>query len=337
MIDQAHINLLNLIPVPLKKVGGTNGGEYHGPCPFCGGKDRFIVQPNDGNGGHWWCRQCEKHGDAIAFIMEYMQCDFKTACERMQINLADLPPQLRRAPTPQPPIHAADLRDYPCFESAWQQAAEDFAYECAGCLSDDWHSLSAARYLEARGIDRTCAVASFLGLNAEERRATWGSVEVWLPRGITIPWMIEQQFWNIRVRRPNADLRDGDDKYISPKGCANGMFRVGMVEPDTTVVMTEGEFDAILLDRCLSQREGNNIRVVSIGSCSGARLLRWVTRLTLAKRVYVAFDNDTAGEQAAGYWQAALPRKAQRLRPTKKDITEMWQRGELPAFIQEIA
>ena len=26
-----------------KKVASTNGGEYHSPCPGCGGKDRFII------------------------------------------------------------------------------------------------------------------------------------------------------------------------------------------------------------------------------------------------------------------------------------------------------
>ena len=26
-----------------KKVAATNGGEYHSPCPECGGKDRFII------------------------------------------------------------------------------------------------------------------------------------------------------------------------------------------------------------------------------------------------------------------------------------------------------
>jgi len=337
MIDQAHINLLNLIPGQMKKVGGTNGGEYHGPCPFCGGRDRFIVQPNDGNGGHWWCRQCDRKGDALAFIMESEQLDFKAACERLNLILPDQPAQ-RRAPTPQPPIHAGDLReDYACFHPDWQRAAEDFAYDCAGRLWDGWDTLSAARYLEARGIDRTTAIAKFLGLNADEHRAQWGEVEVWLPRGITIPWQIEGQYWNVRVRRPNADLSNVGDKYISPKGTANGMYNVDLLSPGCLAVLTEGEFDTILLDKCFEACELHNVRVVSVGSCAGARLLRWVTRLALAKRVYIALDGDAAGEQAAGWWLAALPRKALRLKPTQKDITEMWHKGELPAFMNEVA
>lgn len=48
MIDQAHIDLLSLIQrdVRLKRVAGTHGGEYAGPCPFCGeGEDRLRVWP----------------------------------------------------------------------------------------------------------------------------------------------------------------------------------------------------------------------------------------------------------------------------------------------------
>ena len=32
-----------------------NGGQYAGPCPWSGGRDRFIVEPVTGN---WMCRQC---------------------------------------------------------------------------------------------------------------------------------------------------------------------------------------------------------------------------------------------------------------------------------------
>ncbi len=39
----------------LRKVAATNGGEFAGPCPFCGGKDRFHVQPNK---NRWLCRGC---------------------------------------------------------------------------------------------------------------------------------------------------------------------------------------------------------------------------------------------------------------------------------------
>ena len=48
-------DLLGLIGADtrLKKVASTGGGGYAGACPFCGGRDRFRVQPEQ---GRWWCR-----------------------------------------------------------------------------------------------------------------------------------------------------------------------------------------------------------------------------------------------------------------------------------------
>jgi DNA primase len=34
-----------------KKVASTGGGEYAGPCPFCGGINRFRCWPTKGEGG----------------------------------------------------------------------------------------------------------------------------------------------------------------------------------------------------------------------------------------------------------------------------------------------
>ena len=58
--------------VELRKVATTKGGEYAGPCPMCGGRDRLRVWPHHpgGRGAQWWCRGCSKGGDAIAYLVE---------------------------------------------------------------------------------------------------------------------------------------------------------------------------------------------------------------------------------------------------------------------------
>jgi hypothetical protein len=38
--------------------------EMAGPCPKCGGKDRFIINTAD---QRFWCRQCKWHGDVIDY------------------------------------------------------------------------------------------------------------------------------------------------------------------------------------------------------------------------------------------------------------------------------
>jgi len=47
--------------LPVKKTADELGG----PCPKCGGDDRFSVWPSKGN---FYCRQCEWKGDAITFL-----------------------------------------------------------------------------------------------------------------------------------------------------------------------------------------------------------------------------------------------------------------------------
>ena len=76
-----RMNLLEIIgtDTELKRTSGTHGGEYHGPCPFCGGKDRFWAQPAFGENGRWKCRQCDKGGDAYDYVMEKRGLGFREA------------------------------------------------------------------------------------------------------------------------------------------------------------------------------------------------------------------------------------------------------------------
>jgi hypothetical protein len=61
-------SLLDLLP-GLKRVSSSGGGEYAGPCPFCGGTDRFRCWPVKGRA---WCRQCGWKGDAIQLLRDAM-------------------------------------------------------------------------------------------------------------------------------------------------------------------------------------------------------------------------------------------------------------------------
>lgn len=339
MIDQSQINLIDHIPTPLKRVGHTGGGEYHGPCPFCGGTDRFIVQPQKTSmGGRWFCRQCGRHGDALAFVCDYEDLTVSEGMKRL--NLLSEKPLVRRKPVEQPVVYAADLDEarYLCFADGWQQEAQAFITHCHLRLIASFETSSAGAYLRGRGVDLRTVISGKLGLNREDYRATWGEASVWLPRGIVIPWSIEGRLWNVRVRRPNADAEaTGGDKYMSPKGgCGYAMYRIDSVEAGDTVVMTEGEFDALILRHALLNTQRTDASVVSIGSNTGARLKAWTYRLSTARKIYLAFDNDPAGDSAALWWSQALGKKAVRLRPWKKDITDLYTAGELYQFLKEI-
>lgn len=61
----------------------------HGPCPMCGGKDRFRFDNKDGF-GTWICQHCSA-GDGISLVMRLNGCDFKEAARRIEEVMGDIP------------------------------------------------------------------------------------------------------------------------------------------------------------------------------------------------------------------------------------------------------
>jgi phage/plasmid primase-like uncharacterized protein len=73
----------------LRKVAGTGRGEWAGPCPFCGGRDRFRVQPVLGS---WWCRQCggERWQDVVDYVVRRDGVSFVEACRLLGASSGEL-------------------------------------------------------------------------------------------------------------------------------------------------------------------------------------------------------------------------------------------------------
>lgn len=60
--DARRADILTIVP-GLSKWSRTSGGEYAGPCPLCGGANRFHAWPYHPKGGRAFCRQC--HPDTM--------------------------------------------------------------------------------------------------------------------------------------------------------------------------------------------------------------------------------------------------------------------------------
>lgn len=320
MIDTKQINLVDLIgrDVKLKRAASTNGGEYHGACPFCGGKDRFAVQPN---GKGWSCRQCTPSWqDAIEYVKRRDGVGFKAAVEILGLPLDSQPFNKRQHRTIDPNDPQLLGQEYIALnDDDWQENARRF---CESSFDTLWSGAGrkALDYLLQRGISEGVLEAAGIGYNAEEVRPMWGLTEVWLPRGIVIPWTYEGKFWKVNIRRPS-----GDPKYIQPKGGANGLYNASAVQKDTTVVMVEGEFDCLVLQSFVP-----GIVPVATGTTSGARILRWVSLVGIASQIVLAFDVDEngAGDKAAQWWLEQLGDKAVRVTPTAHDVTDMFRAGQ---------
>lgn len=66
----------------------------HGPCPFCGGKDRFRLIDKKGD-GFWLCSQCG-HGDGLEFVKRLLGLDYKGAARRIEEVIGTAPLKVAR-------------------------------------------------------------------------------------------------------------------------------------------------------------------------------------------------------------------------------------------------
>lgn len=217
-------------------------------------------------------------------------------------------------------------------DDAWQACAQAFVINCAENLQ---HSAGreARQYLRARGLTDAIIEQHWLGYNAIVQRVTWGQTEVYLPKGIIIPWQIDGKLWSVKIRQ-----LDREPKYMGVKGNANGLYRADQLTRRCIAVMVEGEFDALSLLAGATQMVAQHRLVpVATGSAAGAQTRDWVVRVAQAHKVILAFDADEAGDKAAGYWQPLFGSRAVRLKPAVHDINDMLRLGyDLEAWLRPV-
>lgn len=315
-------DLLQLIghDVTLKRKGSTNGGEYAGPCPFCGGRDRFLVWPNHPDGGQWWCRKCDKTGDAIAYLVERGEL---TPSEAGRIRRGEDPARpwpVKRTTSPAIPAPRHPERLQPPGPE-WQSAARDFVARCELALWAPGGERALA-WLRGRGVTDDTIKTAGLGYHDADRYgdpAAWGldRESLWLPRGIVIPWVICGTLWRVNIRRPA-----GDPKYFSPAGFVTGLYNADALTTTRPAILVEGEFDALTL----GQVAGDVVTPVATGSTDGGRRPRWIAAMAICPEVLVAYDADDAGEKAAAWWTGVLS-NGRRWRPLWEDANAMQQAG----------
>lgn len=312
MIDTTHTDLLWLIGSSTELRKATNS-EYQGACPFCGGRDRFRVWPEDTSTHRrgWWCRQCEAGGDAIAFVRQRDGCTFGEALRTLGIDGAAAQGPAQQAVSPPDPVQSPP--------EEWRQRLAGFVSWAQGQWTDEAHG-----YLYRRGLtDATIAAAGLgysprdwylapdaLGLDRDRR--------VWLPSGIVIPWYVDDQLWKVVIRR----AAQGAHKYHTVAGSSNCPYGIDAVQPGKPAMLVEGPLDRL----AVQQAAGDIVAPVAVGTTS-ARKLRWVATIARASPVLVTLDNDDAGNSGASYWLAALQGQAKLWRPLWADPAQMLQDG----------
>lgn len=319
-----------------KKVATTNGGEYKGPCPVCGGKKRFMVWPNKQKGRVYWCRDCGIQGDLIQFYRDIDGLGYKQACAAAGSDPKEYTyshPTNHHHDTSYMPRHYEN----PC--DVWADRAMKFVTTRHELLMDNPAALE--KLERERGLTIDTVKRFMLGLNQKDfyrSRESWGlptiinenekPKKLWIPRGLVIPYIVDGHIMRIRVRRPADDLDGNAMKYyFVPGSSAEAML---IDEGRDAYVVVESELDAILI----SQHSGDVVGVVSVGTATGRPDERCHESIANASTLLIALDADDAGVKNFCWWRDRYG-QAERLEifGGAKDPGDMNQKVDLRAWI----
>ena len=328
----------------IKRVSGSKGGEWHSPCPLCGGDDRFMSFPEQEGGelcqrhgvsGRWACRQCGKGGDMLTWFMEIEGLPFKRACESLRIELDAV--QCRRSYRPLRVPPSRSDASAPFVPSAfdapsaiWRAQATKLAFEAHARLLQ---SPSILGWLERRGLPKAAVDRYRLGyIEAEGRqtdcifrsRAAFGLPDkvvqgrlvraLRIPRGVTIPaWSPDGgECWRIRIRRRDADIdknNPSDPKYLllpQPERpySAPLLLRPEGVSPDLATWVV---VESELDAMTVHHACGGRVGALAVLTVAGKPDVAAHATLTRSPRILVALDFDQDKADGKNPGAAAWP------------------------------
>jgi hypothetical protein len=314
-------DLLSLVSrdTTLKK----QGAYYVGPCPFCGGTDRFTLKHTP-RGYRWYCRYCggEKYRTTVDYIMWREHISFSGALHRLGGQIESIPaaPTEKAAPRETPELSDSD----------WQAASLREVLAASDRLLSD-EGKAGRDYLVARGLHRGTWYAWHLGFadiydpSVKRRRPA-----------IVLPWLdvdrTRETITAVKYRfiDPNPDgLR-----YSSRRGSVPILFGLWDALPrHDTLLLLEGEINALSAWQCLP----SGVSSLSFGSESGGRPEIMKAMARRYRRVFVWTDNPDKAAQIrtllgadAGILRSPVYNNVQ------WDANKMLQEGMLMDFLCQV-
>ncbi len=289
-----------------------------GPCPKCGGEDRFRVVANNGR-EYYSCRRCDAHGDAIQFLRDFEGKSFREAKELTKAAARTLTGETSM------PQNIDD-------EGQWFEANLDIIENASTYLSQNKKAQDRLR--QDRGINPGTAELFFLGyipkLLRYDREDFGFSLRhkdeldrpIYIPSGFTIPILREEELYGVQIRR---DEPYRDQRYFTIPGSELRpmVFRGKSTE---SIIVVESYLCGILV----FQETKGRYTIVALGSASVRPDDDADSILRSAKTVLVALDSDAAGAQHAWHnWMGRYPNATRCPIPSRfgKDPTDAHLNG----------
>jgi hypothetical protein len=220
----------------------------------------------------------------------------------------------------------------------WQAKAKALVADCERALWLDgfWPEKARAYLREERGLSDEVIQAARLGYNPQARNIHG----LWCEKGIVIPCFVGAELYRVKVKLPRvrgyyttASGSKTRDKYKSVSGGRGGfLYLADWMTGKPYVIVTEGEFDALLVWQAVSDFAD----VITLGGSNEKLADKYLPCLLSGKQFWIGSDNDEAGQASAEYWRSKVGKKYRRLSPPAKDWTDAWQAGvDLRAFFSD--
>src|SRR5919202_2234848 len=168
--------------------------------------------------------------------------------------------------------------------------------------------------LPARGCRRDPAERWGFPARTASGRPAW----VRIPRGNVLPWLLDGQLRQLKVRTNREN-----PKYLAISGGHPCLFGADTLVVGEPAILAEGEFDALLL----WQEGGDLVGIATLGSCNRGLSAKALRYLLGCPRLLVAYDVDAEGDKGAERLGRLSPRMRRIRLPTGKDVTACWQAG----------
>lgn len=306
-------------------------GEWAGPCPMCGGDDRFHVRA-DG----WFCRHCknEPWQDAIELVRLLENCSFADALARMAGNAFALPPGKLR------PVESSK-KEQP---ADWADKAGVFLVGAQQSLySEDRRGVE---YLTRRGLTPAIWRRFGLGYALCVLPSTWkpDTKEYSYPPqpAIIMPWYAGRRLVALRYRFLDSHtyLDARGDETTNKQGARYGSEFAGRVfggqalartcENLRTLIICEGEINAMSIYQVAGETK---VDVLSLGSES-QRLPPAVVDYALRfKHVMVWADEPETAKNLMGALPGAFGISSKALTGNKQDANDLLRAGHLGGYL----
>jgi len=270
------IQIIDLVD-GMKRVSSSGGGEFAGPCPFCGGTDRFRVQPDK---NIWLCRHCTNGvwRDVVDFIARRDNVTIGQAAQTIGGSF----PQFSSKPGKQnkPVYHA-----YKPPTDEWQAAARQAIAICEKQLFEPAGARALA-YLQKRGLTDKTIKTFRLGFSGG-----FSQGDLYIPHGITIPAFANGVLWYLKIRT------NGKPKYKLVTGSKPAaIFNADNLATARECLIVEGEINAMIGHQTIN----DVIAVASMGSAGNRpELVAWGPYFINKTIIFALYDDDDAGQAGA--------------------------------------